>query len=126
MPRAAAIPVIGLFAGPGGLGEGFSAYRLPDGSHPFRIGLSIEKDPLAHKTLLLRAFFRQSPPGDAPDAYYDCLRGTISQEQLFEQYPADAEAAPHEAWLATLGEVSRDIVHPRIARAWAAPSPHGC
>jgi site-specific DNA-cytosine methylase len=53
------IPVIDLFAGPGGLGEGFSALTPPGGSPVFRMRLSIKKDPVAHKTLELRAFFRQ-------------------------------------------------------------------
>jgi len=46
-------PVIDLFAGPGGLSEGFAA------SEQFRVALSIEKDPVAHQTLELRAFFRR-------------------------------------------------------------------
>src|SRR5262249_47190099 len=47
-PRAAAcgqIPIIDLFAGPGGLSEGFSAFELPNGVRPFKVVLSIEKDP---------------------------------------------------------------------------------
>ncbi len=49
------IPVVDLFAGPGGLGEGFSA--LNDGKS-FHIIVSAEKDPVAHLTLRLRAFYR--------------------------------------------------------------------
>lgn len=50
--------VIDLFAGPGGLGEGFAA--LEKNSHqPFRIGISVEKEGSAHKTLRLRAFLRE-------------------------------------------------------------------
>lgn len=49
------IKVIDLFAGPGGLGEGFTGF---DGSR-FEIALSVEKDPDAHKTLLLRSFYRK-------------------------------------------------------------------
>lgn len=48
MPRPQTIPVIDLFAGPGGLGEGFSALTDSQGRqrrHPFKIALSIEKDP---------------------------------------------------------------------------------
>jgi len=41
------IPVIDLFAGPGGLGEGFS--RAGEG-RLFRTVLSIEKDAHAHST----------------------------------------------------------------------------
>jgi hypothetical protein len=42
------IPVIDLFAGPGGLGEGSSAMINERGRHPFHIALSIEKDAVAH------------------------------------------------------------------------------
>jgi DNA (cytosine-5)-methyltransferase 1 len=48
------IPVIDLFAGPGGLGEGFSRQTAAD----FRIAISIEKDQMAHETLRLRAAHR--------------------------------------------------------------------
>jgi len=41
------IPVIDLFAGPGGLGEGFAAMGRPVGFPQFQIRLSIEKDAIA-------------------------------------------------------------------------------
>jgi DNA (cytosine-5)-methyltransferase 1 len=47
------IQVVDLFAGPGGLGEGFSS--LGDA---FKILVSAEMDPIACKTLRLRSFFR--------------------------------------------------------------------
>jgi DNA (cytosine-5)-methyltransferase 1 len=96
-----AIPVIDLFAGPGGLGEGFSS--LP--AAPFKIGLSIEKEADAHQTLELRAFYRQFLPGHPPPEYYKHLRGEISKEELFnlKQYREQALAAQHEAWHAELG-----------------------
>lgn len=49
------IQVVDLFAGPGGLGEGFTSFR--DGEH-FEIVISAEKDPKAWQTLRLRAFYR--------------------------------------------------------------------
>lgn len=52
------IPVIDLFAGPGGLGEGFSSLKDAGGNRIFQIIMSVEKDELAHKTLRLRAYFR--------------------------------------------------------------------
>jgi len=48
------IPIVDLFAGPGGLGEGFSS--LDNGS-AFKILISAEKETSAHQTLTLRAFF---------------------------------------------------------------------
>lgn len=96
------IPVIDLFAGPGGLGEGFSALR-PGRDLAFKIRLSIEKDQLAHQTLQLRAFFRQFPDKEAPDAYYDYLAGLIPRDELFKKYPVEAEKANREAWHAELG-----------------------
>jgi hypothetical protein len=47
--------IVDLFAGPGGLGEGFASL-VEDGHAPFRIGISVEKEASAHRTLTLRAF----------------------------------------------------------------------
>jgi DNA (cytosine-5)-methyltransferase 1 len=102
------IPVIDLFAGPGGLGEGFSS--LFENDKPvFNIRLSIEKDENAHKTLELRSFFRKFPKGQAPSEYYDLLRISDNDERnkarikLFKKYPVQAKLAAEEAWLAELG-----------------------
>lgn len=48
------VPVIDLFAGPGGLGEGLSRASTAD----FRTVISIEKDEMAARTLTLRAAHR--------------------------------------------------------------------
>ena len=66
------IPVVDLFAGPGGLGEGFS--RVEDGK-AFRTIISIEKDPHAIETLRLRAFYRawMRNHRKVPPAYLDLL-----------------------------------------------------
>lgn len=96
------IPVIDLFAGPGGLGEGFSALRVGQ-KRVFKIALSIEKDKVARETLRLRSFFRQFSNG-APDAYYQFLRGSLSIEQLYLRHPEEAARADQEAWLAELGK----------------------
>ena len=77
------IPVIDLFAGPGGLAEGFSSVLDTKGKkRKFEIRLSVEMDPYAHRTLSLRAFYRQFDPGKAPDEYYAYLRGEITGEEL--------------------------------------------
>jgi DNA (cytosine-5)-methyltransferase 1 len=96
------IPVIDIFAGPGGLGEGFSSFRCADNT-VFKIALSIEKDRTARETLRLRSFFRQFPDG-APDGYYDFLRGTASIEELYLRYPEEVALADEQAWLAELGK----------------------
>jgi DNA (cytosine-5)-methyltransferase 1 len=49
------IQVVDLFAGPGGLGEGFTS---SGGGNRFEIVISAEKDPKAWQTLRLRAFYR--------------------------------------------------------------------
>ena len=72
------MPVIDLFAGPGGLGEGFSALSCQR-KQAFRVALSIEMEDHAHRTLELRSFFRQFSNGKAPAEYYRFLRGEISR-----------------------------------------------
>lgn len=102
------IPVIDIFAGPGGLGEGFSSV-VEKGKRVFDIRLSIEKDENAHKTLTLRSFYRSFPIGKVPDEYYEVLRQTSIDdrdrkiEELFEKFPDNALEAEMEAWCATLG-----------------------
>jgi DNA (cytosine-5)-methyltransferase 1 len=111
------IPVIDLFAGPGGLGEGFSSLLSATGERVFKIKLSIEKDEYAHRTLELRAFFREFLPKKAPDDFYEYLRGKITREELFKRFPIEAKQAANEAWLATLGEKPNDEVDKRIKAA---------
>lgn len=97
------IPVIDVFAGPGGLGEGFSAFGRAEGKQYFKIGVSVEKEDSAHKTLLLRSFFRQFPYNEVPDDYYSFLQGSISLNVLFDRHPKQSTAALDEAWLDALG-----------------------
>lgn len=75
------IPVVDLFAGPGGLGEGFAACRVK-GRQPFRIALSIEKDADAHATLMFRSFYRQFAGRRVPGAHYEHLCGDLTREAL--------------------------------------------
>ena len=110
-------PIIDLFAGPGGLGEGFSAFTTQEKSRPFRIGLSIEKDYYAHKTLQLRSFFRQFTLDKVPEDYYSYLRGNFDFALLKEKYPVEMDRAMKEAWLAELGSVDPQIVDERIIKA---------
>lgn len=75
------IPVIDVFAGAGGLGEGFAA--CPDRSAPaFRVALSIEKHPDAVRTLRLRAFYHGFAPENVPEDYYRLLQGKTIPDQF--------------------------------------------
>lgn len=98
------IPIIDIFAGPGGLGEGFSSLLNNDGERVFKIKLSVEKDPHAHQTLKLRSFFREFNVGQVPDDYYSFIKGEITLNQLYERHPEQAAAADTEACCGTLGE----------------------
>lgn len=106
------VPVIDLFAGPGGLAEGFASAIGPR-KHPlFRIAVSIEKEPIAHRTLSLRSAFRQFGKGAVPDVYYDYICGRIAYPQL-QADPLMSEAlaaAKNEARCATLGDVAETTV----------------
>lgn len=97
------IPVIDIFAGPGGLGEGFSSIFDGNGERIFKTVLSIEMEKFAHQTLELRSFFRQFPQNSVPTEYYQFLKGEISKEKLFSAFPVQTVAAKNEAWHATLG-----------------------
>lgn len=112
------IPVIDIFAGPGGLGEGFSSVLNARNEREFKIALSIEKEKYAHETLTLRSFYRQFEIDEAPDDYYKFLRGEITKEELYQRWPEEIKRAREEAWHATLGDgdgaVSNSEVDKRI------------
>lgn len=92
------IKIIDLFAGPGGLGEGFSAYKTEKSNHPFSIVMSVEKDSSAHQTLQLRAFFRKFREGNVPDEYYNYIKdpAICSRKELFYHFNDEAEEASVE------------------------------
>ncbi len=103
-------PIIDLFAGPGGLGEGFSSYH-DIGSNPvFHSVASIERDEFSHKTLLLRHFLRAFPENTFPQEYYDYLAGRTTDGQLFGDYPEQYKAASITALKISLGPENHETV----------------
>lgn len=118
------IRVIDLFAGPGGLGEGFSAYQSDSESHPFRIVASVEHEKSAHQTLTLRAFYRQFLNDGVPDSYYEYLKQG-AREPLESAFPdhADKVRKAREETLqgpCSLGSPEQDkFIHDRIKSAVA-------
>lgn len=87
------IPVIDLFAGPGGLGEGFSRETSSD----FRIAVSIEKDPMAFETLRLRAAFRE-------------LQRRGARQSSWMEWDRIIEDAPWASTFERLSECSDDTI----------------
>lgn len=119
MARPKAIPVIDIFAGPGGLCEGFSSVVDTSGARRFAVKVSIEKDAVAHRTLMLRAIFRHFPVGKAPDCYYDYIQGKIKRES-FLAHPDVKQAvayAEKEAKCAELGVTPRETIDEWIKEA---------
>ncbi|MER9175299.1 DNA cytosine methyltransferase [Mesorhizobium sp. M0955] len=96
--------VVDLFAGPGGLGEGFAS--LANNAHrPFRIGISVEKEASAHRTLTLRAFLHEyrARHGLLPKQFIDFHAGLTAEPDWGE---VDAKAwrmATEEARCLELG-----------------------
>lgn len=110
------IPVVDIFAGPGGLGEGFSAFspnRLSN-EPSFQIAISAEMEANAAKTLKLRAFFRQFAQGHAPKSYYEYVEGKRNSPWT-EATKREWENADAEARQLTLGNEEHDtFLHNRI------------
>lgn len=109
------IPVIDLFAGPGGLGEGFSKSEKAD----FQVAVSIEKDPMAFQTLRLRAAHRELMRRVGKDSgawsewdetvatrswaeVFSCLSGSTNPD-----IRSACKAAAQEAWNVELGPFNR-------------------
>jgi DNA (cytosine-5)-methyltransferase 1 len=85
--------IVDLFAGPGGLGEGFASL-VEDGHSPFRLGISVEKEASAHRTLTLRAFLREyrARHGALPKQFIDFHAGAVTEPDWSE---IDASAWQH-------------------------------
>lgn len=92
--------VIDLFAGPGGLGEGFASFNE---GRTFSIAVSAEMESSAHQTLTLRSFFR-NVQGDskALDAYYNYCNSDFAPHPR-DLFPLAWAVATDEAKQLTLG-----------------------
>ena len=107
--------IVDLFAGPGGLAEGFFGYRDSSGRAPYNVDFSVEKEVSAHRTLRLRSFLRQF--GDVfPNEYYDVFSGKREVSDLADLYPVEWAAAEHEALNLELGTSdAREIIEARLS-----------
>lgn len=119
--RSKTYPVIDLFAGPGGLGEGFAALKNENREAVFKSVASIEMDRTAHDTLTLRHFFRCFQEDQVPDDYYRYVSGEISKSDIIERYPKQWNTARESSLNITLGsenhEAVKKIIEKRLAKS---------
>ena len=102
-------PVVDLFAGPGGLGEGFGGFCKADDS-PFKSVAAMEHEDFAYQTLLLRHFFRSFKPADVPDDYYRYLEGSLPKEMLIAQNSSQWKNAERTVWKLSLGSSNQNQI----------------
>ena len=104
MSRSNPIQIVDLFAGPGGLGEGFSSHTS-GGSGTFEIKVSAEMEVSARSTLRLRAFYRllkREFPEALGDYYNFCETADVT-EPYTERSLAAWRHADNEAQMLELG-----------------------
>ncbi len=86
------IPVVDIFAGPGGLSEGFSSFRGVGNESCFDIALSIEKETNEVNTLIVRAIYRLLCQNNKTDIYYEWFRSNSpTLSSLMEMLNDDGE-----------------------------------
>lgn len=102
--------IVDLFAGPGGLGEGFASL-VEDGHAPFRIGISVEKEASAHRTLMLRAFLRdyRMRHGNLPKQFIEFHAGETAEPDWSEVDASAWRLAVEEARGLELGTEAATI-----------------
>lgn len=112
------IAVVDLFAGPGGLGEGFSSLRETSGGvtrYPFRIVLSVEKEAFARTTLRLRAFYRLLIlHGKQLTSYYDYVAGKFHAPYTDETRSLWDQAGEEALQLEIGSEGANRILHNKV------------
>ena len=122
------IPVVDLFAGAGGLTEGFASLVDADGLPVFQPVMSVEKDPDACETLRLRAFLSRiadTEPG-LPWEYEQFLRDRDPRalDCLKKRFPIAWAGARCEVVEAELGDADPVLIEMARMRVEAA-SPSG-
>ena len=105
-------PFIDVFAGAGGLGEGFLSFRSR--KIKFAAAASVEKEAVPCSTLVLRHFFHLFPKGKVPGAYYKYVSGEMSREALFELFPREAEEAERSVLCWDMNSSTRDRLNAKL------------
>ena len=124
------IPVIDLFAGAGGLGEGFSSLTSTNGSPIFRTVMAIEKDKAAYKTLLFRTFLWKLYRENDSATYAKIAEGfkefqrseKAGVDTLKDSYPSEWAEAENEIILGELVQGDMSFIEEGRKRLEAAGS----
>ena len=116
------VPIVDLFLRPRWFGRGI--YRpkgTPGGQPRFNVVLSVEMEPMAHRTLRLRSFLRKFRSGFPPE-YYGFLNGALAQEPDWgNSYPREWREACDETRCLKLGTLeASSFLRQRIAKIRAA------
>ncbi len=103
-------PVVDIFAGPGGLGEGFASVLSYDNCRRFDSILSIENEKYSYQTLLLRHFLRCFDPGEEPEEYYQYLSGELTIDEIYSRYSKHHAEAKCKVQQISLHENNHELV----------------
>lgn len=118
------IPIIDLFAGPGGLNEGFSRLGEDVGNPVFETIGSFEMESSAIKTLTLRGAYRHllRSEGGVPKSYYRYINGEIdlatfkSEKRVAAAFDAAADHV-HQVELGSDEDPSHELIRASLLRA---------
>ena len=111
------IQIVDLFAGPGGLGEGFNSLRDTKGRRVFKTLVSVEKEASAHRTLTLRAFYRLLQDSNfGMEPYFEYLRGGEHPSEVSELKQLWEEAVKEALRLELGGEAGHKELDKRLDR----------
>ncbi|WP_431025469.1 DNA cytosine methyltransferase [Halomonas sp. H5] len=109
------IQIVDLFAGPGGLGEGFNSLRDAKGGRIFKTLVSVEKEASAHRTLTLRAFYRLLQDSHfGMESYFEYLRGGEHPSKVEELKELWEEATQEALRLELGGEAGHKALDERL------------
>jgi DNA (cytosine-5)-methyltransferase 1 len=100
---------IDLFAGPGGLGEGFDRAG-------FDVLVSVDNDPRACETLRTRWLFRLLRKKGEVEQYWKYVRGEITKEEIYGNHPEIREEIGERVIEETILERTREYLAGEIGK----------